>query len=167
MTDQKKANKRKSIHVHIETQSDIKRAVRLVEEIPTDGTMVVYINPDDELRTTKQRKLQQVWYTQIANEEQTKNSKKGVECYCKLTFGVPILMRDNPGFAERWTKIANHFMYEEQIKFMIDFPVTRLFGVRQNIEYLTEMELHYQDEGVVLRNKDDLYWESIGYSRRK
>lgn len=81
--------------------------------------------------------------------------------YCKLHFGVPIMRRDDEGFRAGWDKLIRHLPYEEKLALMgacalfgeEGFPVTRLFGRKQGVEYTEAIAAEFTARGVYL---DDL-----------
>lgn len=117
------------------------------------------------LRIGKDRTLDQnaLWFamykriaqmTQIGTEDDARN-------YCKLHFGVAIMLRDDEEFRDGWYKMIRHLPYEEKLKLMganpllgpEGFPVTRLFNRKQGIEYTDRIVAEFSGRGVVF---DDL-----------
>ena len=134
-------------------------------EVPLDGTWEIELKPYKKDRSAAQRRLQHVWYTYISEAGERQESKLQVERYCKYTFGLPILKRDNEKFSEIWNHQSQFMTYEQCIDAMEFLPVTRLFTIKQNTEYLEEMKRHYQMAGIHLPSADDLYYEAMGYKR--
>lgn len=146
-------------------------AIDMLEGLPHDESYTVEIRKFKKDRSAAQRRLQHVWYTYIfmnqPGAEDKQNSKKYIENYCKLEFGVPILFRDDENFAKSWSAMSMHMTYQEQLDAMSILQVTRLFKVKQNTEYLEEMKRHYseKEDSVYLPSGDDLYYEAMGYKR--
>lgn len=94
-----------------------------------------------------------VWYKQIA--EQFGHSIPYTEGYCKLTFGIPILL-------ERGDKAAKMISYtfdklsfrlwphEKKIDYMEIMPVTRLMTTAEHCNYREQMQRYYAEQGLFL-----------------
>ena len=136
-----------------------------LETLPLDETYQIEIKPYKKDRSGAQRRLQHVWYTHIREAGDHQETKQEVENYCKYTFGIPILMRDNERFAESWEMMRQSMTYEHELAAMEFLPVTRLFTISQNTEYLEECKKHYQLNGIYLPSGDDIYYEAMGYTR--
>lgn len=81
--------------------------------------------------------------------------------FCKLTFGVPILLRDSESFSDGWQRLVldnpNYQTWESQIELMTDrvlfpatqgFPVTSLLDKTQGVEYTNELIFYFASLGV-------------------
>ena len=134
-----------------------------IAQAPPDGSKQVELSDVKSSRSDAQRRLQFMWITDIA--KQTHETKEEVEYYCKLTFGIPILLRDNEEFAEIWPIQSDILTYENKLKAMAFLPVTRLMSVRQNTEYLEDLKHHYQNNDIVLPEPDDLMYSAFGKKR--
>lgn len=132
--------------------------------IQLDGSKDVVIRKHKGSRSDKQRMLGGKWYSEIA--KQTYQGTKEVERYCKLNFGIPILIRDREGFADMWEPQAEGLSYENQLKAMDFLKVTSLLTVKQNAEYLNNMQEHFEKNGIFLSTGNDYYYASMGYERR-
>lgn len=143
------------------------KAIYLIEQMPQDETYTIDIRKFKKDRSAAQRRLQHVWYNHIHLAQDKQETKKQVERFCKYTFGVPILIRDNDDFAKRWFEMSKYMEYESQIASMEFLEVTRHFKVGQNTEYLESMKSFYADldDPVHLPSGDDLYYEAMGYKR--
>lgn len=84
--------------------------------------------------------------------------------YCKLHFGVPIMLRDDEWFRVGWDKVIRNLPYEDKIELMgpcallgeEGFPVTRLFNRKQGVEYAEKIVHIFTGKGVYF---DDLLGE--------
>ena len=104
-----------------------------------------------EKRSLDQNALQYAWYAQIAKEKG--DSVKNVRCFCKLHYGVPILRSDS-FFNEKYTKlILNRYSYEEKLELMEWLPVTSLMLKSQESQYLSDMQNHFAEEGIILESR--------------
>ena len=137
-----------------------------LETLPLDETYQIEIKPYKKDRSGAQRRLQHVWYTHIREEGDRQETKQEIENYCKYTFGIPILKRDNERFDQVWHNQSSLMTYEHELAAMEFLPVTRLFTISQNTEYLEECKKHYQLNGIYLPSGDDLYADAMGFDRR-
>ena len=114
------------------------------------------------VRPGKDRSLDQngLWFGiyKRAAASGTQGSEAEVRAYCKLHFGVPIMRRDDERFAAGWARYFEDKPYSEQLFLMganplfgpDGFPVTRLFGTKQGVEYTEAMAAHFSAQGVFL-----------------
>lgn len=80
-----------------------------------------------------------------------------VRRYCKLHFGVPILLNEDSGFQAAWYRVMRHLPYEEKLALMGEhklfgpdgFPVTSLFNRAQGIQYTDRIAAYVTGQGVV------------------
>lgn len=143
----------------------MEEVLKIIRTAPIDGSYQVEIKPYKKDRSAAQRRLQHSWYTHIREAGDRQETKQEVENYCKYTFGVPILQRDNQRFDEVWHNQSSLMTYEQRLDSMEFLPVTRLFNIKQNTEFLEEMKKHYQAAGIYLPSGDDLYFEAMGYKK--
>lgn len=116
------------------------------------------------IRIGRDRTLSQnaLWFAMYkrASDVGTQGSPEDVRRYCKLTFGVPIMLRDE-GFSAAWDRYFASEPYSYQLRLMgansflgpHGFPVTSLFDRAQGIEYTEAMVAHYAKQAVFF---DDL-----------
>lgn len=102
-------------------------------------------------RSWKQNTLQRLWMREAAEQlhEYTAEEYRG---FCKLHFGVPILLEDEK-FYEAYMSVVEPLPYELKLKLMcvpLDFPVTRLMNRKQKVEYLDLVYAHFTELGVEL-----------------
>ncbi|MFH6564912.1 hypothetical protein [Pseudomonas kulmbachensis] len=113
------------------------------------------------LRPGKDRTLDQnaLWFgmykrisgmTQIGDIEDARR-------YCKLHFGVQILLNEDEDFRAAWYRTMRHLSYEEKLDLMGEnalfgpdgFPVTRLFNRSQGVAYTDRIAAEFTSKGVV------------------
>lgn len=111
-------------------------------------------------RTGRDRSLEQngLWAGMYKRSAETtgQGTPDEVRAYCKLHFGVPIMCRDDEGFAAGWQRYFSLLPYEEQMHLMgpnplfgpHGFPVTRLFSTRQGAEFTEALLDHFEPKGV-------------------
>lgn len=119
----------------------------------------VVVTPGSETRTDRQRRLQFLWYRERA--KQFGNTPKYEQRYCKLVFGIPILRCDDDEFNDFYAGTIDHLEYNRQLVAMDFVEVTRHFSVKQNVEYLNDIENDSIENGCTLTHPEDLYWESL------
>jgi hypothetical protein len=77
--------------------------------------------------------------------------------YCKLHFGVRILLKDSEAYRDQWFRLFSAMPYEEKLLLMGDhaltgpdgLPVTSLFDRKQGIEYTERVAAEFTQRGVV------------------
>jgi hypothetical protein len=110
---------------------------------------------EKKIRTLEQNALLHKWY-QIIERELGQDTILGWSCYCKLTFGVPMLIAENNKFREAYEGSIDCMSYERQLKIMEILPVTRLMTTRQLNQYLEAMKDYFDKAGLVLMFPDEL-----------
>lgn len=105
-------------------------------------------------RSMSQNALSHVWYGELGKQDKSR-SNRGWRQFCKLHFGVPILRVSSEKFRDAWDNlIKNRLTYEEKLALMDWWPVTSLMDHKQMAEYLTEMQMHFAERGIVLTGLD-------------
>ena len=103
-----------------------------------------------DVRSLAQNALSFVWYKQIflqGREMDTVDARR----FCKLHFGVPIRCGSDPEYHAAWhSLIVPHHDYQGQIKLMDWWPVTRDMKPDEMSEYLTAMQKHFHEQGIIL-----------------
>jgi len=133
----------------IRTKSDIDSLSRYLRDRKLPMTVTV---KSGKVRSIEQNKLQRLWLNEIA-EQMEGNTPEELRGICKLTMGVPILRAENDEFRESYDEIIRPLPYDYKLAMMmepLDFPVTRLMTVWQNVRYLNHMHQHFSQLGVVL-----------------
>jgi len=148
--------------MRIRNELERKAAMHRIHELEP-GDWIMDIKPFEKNRTDAQNRLSFKWYT-----EWGKSTGYGTEHhrnYCKLHFGVPILRRDRPEFADTYDRIIKPLSYEKKLDVMEFIDITSIMGVRQMTEYLNEIEQAAAIEGIKLTHPEDLYDEAMGLRR--
>lgn len=108
-------------------------------------------------RSDDQRALQHVFYRDISNEFGW--DIRYTTGYCKLYFGVPIIMKNELKSAMLQGLFIKYNFYgmceEEQIQLLAGAPLTSLFDTKENKEYLDAMNLHFGQYGLILVSSND------------
>ena len=111
-------------------------------------------------RTLAQNRLQHKWYACIG--KQTGNTSDAIRAFCKLRFGMPILMADDEDFSRRWTLLANQLDYTGQLHAAFMVPMTSIMSVEEMSEFLNQVDIHYTSKGLYLPTREMPYWEAMG-----
>ncbi len=116
----------------------------------------VSINPHSDKRTLAQNALAFKWYQEIAAARQDMTVNE-VRAECKLTFGVPILRRDNEKFRESYDRCLADKSYESQMEFIefTELPVTRIMNKKQLSEYMDKIDAVCRQRGIILTHPED------------
>lgn len=134
----------------IRKQTDVDGLVTLLRSRKLPYTITIVQGAH---RTSDQNKLQRKWLGEAA-EQLGDRTVEELRAYCKLTFGVPILRRDNEAFRAQYDRlIKGRYTYEEKLAFMmepVDNPVTRIMSSKQKTEYLDAIYRHFASQGIVL-----------------
>jgi len=75
-------------------------------------------------------------------------------CESKYLLGLPILMEAYPDEAEPLKAMLKSVSYENKLKFMLHYPVTSRFNLKQGKQYIEEMIAHYN--GFEMPGKEDI-----------
>lgn len=124
-------------------------AVTAVQHSP-DG-YIFDLRPPEKERSARQNRTIHKWFEQIAMQ-QPGMSKAEVKAQCNLTYGVPILRRDDPEWAGAFGYIFADLNHASKLKAIrvLDIPVTRNMKVGQLCEYMDQMQRDYREAGFVL-----------------
>lgn len=135
---------------------------KLTEAITCLNTMfrekkfvVVSLRPGKD-RTLDQNALWFALYQRIAQMTQI-GDVEDARRYCKLHFGVQILLNEDDDFRNGWYRTMRHLTYAEKLDLMggnalfgpDGFPVTRLFSRAQGIAYTDRIVADFTERGVV------------------
>ena len=141
-------------------------AIKRIMELPFDGKAKITIS-DAGSKSVRQRGLQWIWYTDVAKagiggrHEDTKN---GVHLLSKYRWAIPILVRDDPFFADLYKAYSIAFKDKpERMEWFVESQVhTEAFNTSQMAEFLTDFQRHYgglcnltdpQDRGLLAYEK--------------
>lgn len=111
----------------------------------------------DRDRTAAQNRLIHKWFGEIAAQKGDVTAQE-VKAACNLAYGKPILMRDDPEWAEAFGRlfdVLNHEAKMDAIR-ILDLPFTRRMGVGQLSEYMDAMMRDALKRGVVLTDPEGL-----------
>lgn len=121
----------------------------MIEQV---GKVDIVCQPHSKKRSLPANSQVYVWYAQIAKiEGEDVNS---VRNFCKLMFGLPILLQDE-NYKNKiiWTLNKLGFYnwnHEQKVNYMDLLPVSSLFNTKQHNEYRDNMQAYYAKNGVML-----------------
>lgn len=130
--------------------------------VTTEMDKISKLKPGEEVRVkiaTGQRSvsanaLSHQWYKDVAL--QTSDTPHEVRAFCKLHYGVPILLAESEKFAERYNHaIRVTLTYEQKLSVMDLLDVTSLMSKDQMNRYLNTMQQEYANRGVILETPQD------------
>lgn len=134
-------------------------AIKRMMEFELDGKIkVTFCNAGD--KSSRQRGLQWRWNTDVALSGmggEFEDTKENVHLVSKYKWAIPILVRDDPFFAELYAAyIKLHKKDSERMRWFVDTQVhTEVFNTSQMAEFLTDYQRHYLDLGFPLRDPVD------------
>ncbi len=145
---------------HIFDRSSLGVAIRSISKIvpSKDKVYRVRVTLDDEDRTIKQNKLAFFWHKIRA--EILGHTPDYDRRFCKLNYGVPILLPD-PEFFEFWNEALLISSYESQLLAMKFVPVTRIMSTKEFSEYLDAIDRMSATQGIVLPQPSHLYYDAL------
>jgi len=131
--------------IHTEFIRD--NAIARINQIECDGkTMVTISNAGS--KSVRQRGLQWLWNTDVAKAGiggKYEDTKEGVHLVSKYRWAIPILVRDDPFFAEIYANWFDVWKESDERKmwFVAHMVHTEGFSTSQMAEFLTEYQQHY------------------------
>jgi hypothetical protein len=126
------------------------RVMRLIKEVYTkDKYLLIKIYAG--VRTLPQNAAVYVLYGDIA--DQCGHTEKWIRCYCKYTFGRPILCRRPEGMAFFNRLSFETMTHDERILFMEYIDVTSIMDVKELKEYIDEIIKSFAEKDIYLELK--------------
>ncbi len=128
-----------------------------IDAAPEDA--VVTINEAGEARTKAQNRLIHRWFGDIAKQIGGQ-SAADIKAECNLTYGRPILARDDPEWEQAFGYIFDALNRPAKLKAIrvLDVPFTRRMRVAQLTEYMTQMRRDYEEAGMRLTDPEEKKW---------
>ena len=132
----------------------------LIDEIPLDGSKTVVFKNTSKDSTAKQRALQWLWCSEIAQSGLGQDDdKESVHIRAKMMFAHPILMRDDDvypilyvTFKKAVQTSENYALYIKD--FASQYISTERLTKAQRAEYLTEFQRYWIGKGANLTDPD-------------
>ena len=133
-------------------------AHRLIDTAPTGARVVV--TEAAESRTSAQNRLVHLWFADVARA-MVGMSEFEIKAECNLTYGRPILARDDPVWAGAFGYIFDSLNRPSKLKAIrvLDIPFTRRMGVKQLSEYMDQMQRDYAEVGISLTDPEAQKYE--------
>ena len=150
----------------IETDTELDSLIRLLR---TYAKPYVVSITKGKRRSPEQNATQFLWLGEAAEQLQDESIEEK-RAWCKLHLGVPILRNENAAFREQYDQVIRPLPYEAKLAIMrapIDLPVTSLMTVRQQWQYMTEMQQHFERQGVRLTIPNEPDWDAMLAKGRK
>jgi hypothetical protein len=142
--------------ISVNCQAKLSEAITRLSAMFRDKKFVVVSLRPGKDRTLDQNALWFAMYKRIS-EMTLIGDAADARRYCKLHFGVQILLNEDSGFQAAWYRVMRHLPYEEKLALMGEhklfgpdgFPVTSLFNRAQGIQYTDRMAAYFTGQGVV------------------
>jgi hypothetical protein len=142
--------------ISVNSQAKLTEAITKLSTMFRDKKFVVVSLRPGKDRTLDQNALWFAMYQRIAQMTQVGDAADARR-YCKLHFGVQILLNEDAGFQTEWYRVMRHLPYETKLAMMggcklfgpDGFPVTSLFNRAQGIQYTDRMAAYFTGQGVV------------------
>ncbi len=102
-------------------------------------------------RSLDQNAISHAWYEQLARELREYDAL-GWKCFCKYTFGLPILCAEDEDFRAACNACLRPLTYENRMIAMRHWPTTSLMTKAQLSKYLEMMQEYFSSplRGVML-----------------
>ena len=141
--------------ISVNCQAKLSEAITCLTTMYRDKKFVVVSLRPGKDRTLDQNALWFAMYKRISKMTQIGDAADARR-YCKLHFGVQILLNEDAGFQAEWYRVMRHLPYEEKLAMMGDcklfgpdgFPVTSLFNRAQGIAYTDRIVDDFTAKGV-------------------
>ena len=101
-------------------------------------------------RSLDQNAISHAWYEHLARELK-EDDMLGWKAFCKLHYGVPILLAEDDTFREGYNLSIAHLTYEQKLQAMRFVPITSLMNKKQLSKYLEDMQDDFIKRGVILK----------------
>lgn len=141
--------------ISVNCQAKLSEAVTMLTRLFRDKKFVVVSMRPGKDRTLDQNALWFAMYDRIAKSTEM-GDVEDVRRYCKLHFGVQILLNEDPEFQQAWYRVMRHLTYEEKLAAMggcklfgpDGMPVTSLFNRAQGVAYTDRILAEFTARGV-------------------
>lgn len=136
----------KVLRAAVTTESEKLKGLKLGQE--------VRVKIATELRSLPSNALSHQWYKDVSL--QTQDAPHYVRNFCKLHYGVPILLAESEKFRNCYNvSIRGSLTYEQKLAVMDLLDVTSLMNKDQMNRYLNTMQQEYANRGVILQTPKD------------
>ena len=134
-------------------------AHKLIDMAPVGA--VVTVREAGEARTAAQNRLIHRWYADVARAL-IGQSEADIKAECNLTYGRPILARDDPEWEAAFGYLFDSLNLPSKLKAirLLDIPFTRRMKVKQLSEYMDQMQRDYAELGIYLTDPEARKYEA-------
>jgi len=128
----------------------------LIHELPDDGSHTIEIKKTKKDSTSKQRRLQWLWNTEVSQSGLgADDNKMDVHIRAKYMFAMPILMEDDDIFPIIFVKFQESVEFapnrsELYKTFCSEYISTERMTKEQRARYLTDFQKYWTGKGVNL-----------------
>ena len=136
----------------MKTEQDRQQVLKVIQHRALPSTVEIVKGLK---RSNEQNRLQRKWMLEAA--EQGDQTAEEYRAYCKLTFGVPIMLEQSELWAEKYKRIIGPLPYQQKLELMaepFDFPVTRAMTAANEKRYLDKVWEFFTGQGFVLTDPD-------------
>lgn len=129
---------------------------RLITEIGARALPFTVSMSKGARRSDAQNRTVHRWFGEIAAHDS--DHPANVKAYCNMIYGRPILLAEDPEWAEMFNAILRPLPYETALKAIqvLDIPFTRRMTTRQLSTYMDAMFHDYTARGVRLTDPEGL-----------
>lgn len=122
----------------------------------------VQVTEAKEARTAAQNRTLHMWFGEIARELGDSTAEE-VKAHCNLTYGRPIMARDDEEWQSAFGYIFDSLNHASKLKAIrvLDLPFTRRMNVDQLSEYMEQMQRDYREMGIFLTDPELRGYEEL------
>lgn len=144
----------------VKSAEDLMRAIFGLHKLGFPFTITAKAGEPQRKRTDEMNRTIHMWFGEIAKQSRHMTSEE-VKADCNLTYGVPILRRDDNEWGSAFGYIFDTLNRPSQIKALrvLNIPVTRNMRVKQLKEYMDQMQRDYREAGFRLTDPDARKYE--------
>jgi len=142
----------------LRTPSDLEGWKRFLDGFQLPCTVSVIKGAE---RSGQQNRTVHKWFSQIGDE--FGEPAHTVKARCKYRFGLPIMIRDNPRWVEKWSPLYSPILSDgtaEQKALAFEaVPMTSEFTTKQMAEFMTAIQTEYLPKGVALIDPEAMKYQ--------
>lgn len=142
-------------YIIIRNKDNAQAAASLIWDIPIDGSHEVLIREAKSGRSSKQRRLQWKWYSEIGSSWGWET--KEVRDYYMKKYAINIFYRDDINGSANSIDVIRDLKaegmkmhYNEMVNCFVKNITSNSFNVKQNHEYLEQIDRHASQQGMRL-----------------
>jgi len=139
----------KNVPISLTTRKEVYKKIDLFLGENPQGKWDLSIVKRGKKRSLSANNQQHLWYNQISKYNDCSNSFEYVKRYCKLTFGVPILLNSEKhrDFYETLFDMCGFWSrdHETRLTLIEGIEVTSKFNTAESKEYMENMIFYFND----------------------